>query len=116
MRAVFGMGGPTSVRALRPSHPVLVAFRDVPVDPRIPFHLIVGNLGKNGEHVGDGVVSYDSQTPRRRGEHDRRRRPGIDSSSVAEVNDASRRFCSATHASIPALRLSSRLPRGDCAP
>jgi len=61
MRAVFSAGGPTSVRALRPNHPVLLAFRDVPVDPRIPFHLVVGNLGKDGERAGDGVVSYDSQ-------------------------------------------------------
>lgn len=61
MRAIFSQGGPTSVRALRPGHPVLLAFREVPIDPRIPFHLIVGNLGKDGEREGDGVVSYDSQ-------------------------------------------------------
>jgi pimeloyl-ACP methyl ester carboxylesterase len=62
MRAVLSAGGPTSVRALRPSHPVLLAFRDVPVDARIPFHLVVGNLGEGDERVGDGVVSYESQT------------------------------------------------------
>ena len=61
MRAVLSAGGPTSVRALRPDHPVLLAFHDVPVDPRIPFHLVVGELGKDGAHVGDGVVAYDSQ-------------------------------------------------------
>ncbi len=61
MRAALAAGGPTSVRALRPSHPVLLAFRDVPIDPRVPFHLVVGNLGKGDERVGEGVVSYESQ-------------------------------------------------------
>jgi hypothetical protein len=61
MRAVLASGGPTSVRALRPNHPVLLAFHDVPVDPRIPFHLVVGDLGRDGVHVGDGVVGYESQ-------------------------------------------------------
>ena len=61
MRAVLASGGPTSVRALRPNHPVLLAFHDVPINPRIPFHLVVGDLGKNGQHMGDGVVSYESQ-------------------------------------------------------
>jgi pimeloyl-ACP methyl ester carboxylesterase len=58
MRKILAAGGPTSVRALRPDHPVLLALRDVPVADTVPFHLVVGDLGG---HVGDGVVAFESQ-------------------------------------------------------
>jgi pimeloyl-ACP methyl ester carboxylesterase len=58
MKAILASGGPTSVRALRPDHPVLLALREVPVAETIPFHVVVGDLG---HHSGDGVVSYESQ-------------------------------------------------------
>jgi pimeloyl-ACP methyl ester carboxylesterase len=58
MRRILAAGGPTSVRALRPDHPILLALRDVPVADTVPFHLVVGDLGG---HVGDGVVAFESQ-------------------------------------------------------
>jgi pimeloyl-ACP methyl ester carboxylesterase len=58
MRRILASGGPTSVRALRPDHPILLALRDVPIVDIVPFHLVVGDLGNRR---GDGIVAYESQ-------------------------------------------------------
>jgi pimeloyl-ACP methyl ester carboxylesterase len=50
-------GGPTAISALRPGYPVLAALADVPVDPRVPFDNVIGDLGGGR---GDGVVSVGS--------------------------------------------------------
>ena len=111
----FGMGGPTSVRALRPNHPVLLAFRDVPVDPRVPFHVVVGNLGKEGARTGDGVVSYESQL------HDGATsvtvvRAGHRELERPEVNDAIAEIL-LTHArEHPRPSPLATLPRANCTP
>jgi pimeloyl-ACP methyl ester carboxylesterase len=55
-REMFRQGGPSSIRALRSDHPLLPALAKVPVDPEVPFHSIVGDIG-NGT---DGVVSLKS--------------------------------------------------------
>lgn len=59
MESMLKRGGPTSVKALRPSHPVLRAFAEIPISPGVPFHTILGDK-KQGGAVTDGVVSYDS--------------------------------------------------------
>lgn len=59
MQGELKRGGATSVKALRPSHPVLRAFSQLLIDSKIPFHSILGDK-KPGGPVTDGVVSWAS--------------------------------------------------------
>ncbi len=54
MRKMLAKGGPSSIQALSPNHPVLGVLADLPVDPRIPFHVLHGDRAGRGET--DGVV------------------------------------------------------------
>lgn len=63
MRAPLARGGPTSIRAMSPSHPMIRRLADLPIDDRIPFHSILGDRGRAaGEQDSgtDGRVTYDS--------------------------------------------------------
>lgn len=59
MESVLKRGGATSVKALRPSYPVLQAFSKIPLSADVTFHSIVGDK-KPGGPIHDGVVSYAS--------------------------------------------------------
>jgi hypothetical protein len=61
MTALIDKGAPNSIRALRPTHPVLQALGRLPVDPNIPYHTIIGNRGRDpAEPISDGWVDYES--------------------------------------------------------
>jgi len=42
---LFERGYPNSIRALSPKSPGLMAMAELPVDPSIPFHSIIGDRG-----------------------------------------------------------------------
>ncbi len=66
MRAFLMDGGPTSVQALSPRHPLLRALADVPLAPEITAVSVIGVrrgascVATPGCNATDGVVSYDS--------------------------------------------------------
>jgi hypothetical protein len=61
MRKILERGGPTSIRALSPSHTLIREFAEVPLNPGIPFHTILGDRGMpDADPVSDGVVTYES--------------------------------------------------------
>jgi len=55
-RELFGRGGPSSVQALRSDYPLLPTLAQVPIDPAVQVHSIIGNVGDGS----DGVVSSES--------------------------------------------------------
>ena len=60
-QGVIDRGAPNSIRALRPSHPVMQALGELPIDPEIPFHTIMGNRSHDiNDPVSDGWVDYAS--------------------------------------------------------
>ncbi|MEM7350713.1 MAG: alpha/beta hydrolase [Acidobacteriota bacterium] len=63
MRRLLAKGGPTSVRALSPQHPVIRALAEIPIEEAIPFHTLLGDRGLVHGHEAagsDGWVTYDS--------------------------------------------------------
>jgi len=61
MAAVLDKGAPNSIRALRPTHPILQTLGSLPIDPNIPYHTIIGNRGRDpAEPISDGWVDYES--------------------------------------------------------
>lgn len=60
-REVIKKGPPDSIRALRPSNPLMQILGSLPVAPEIPYHTIMGNRGRDsGEPISDGWVDYES--------------------------------------------------------
>ncbi len=58
---LFARGYPSSIRALSPRTPGLVALAKLPASSGIPFHSIIGDRGLGGgENSSDGVVPYSS--------------------------------------------------------
>ena len=55
---LFARGYPNSIRVLSPHSSGLMALAELPVDPSIPFHSIMGDRGR-----GDGVRSSDGAVP-----------------------------------------------------
>ena len=55
-RRLFEEGAPSSIRALRSDHPLFPTLAEIPIDPDVPFHSIIGDVGDGS----DGVVSRDS--------------------------------------------------------
>ncbi len=55
-REMFSKGGPSSIRALRSDYPLFPTLAEIPVDDRVPFHVIAGDGGDGT----DGVVSLES--------------------------------------------------------
>lgn len=53
---LFRRGGPNSVQALRPDHPLFPTLAEVPIDPAVQIHNIIGDVGDGS----DGVVRKDS--------------------------------------------------------
>ena len=50
---------PDSVQTLQPKNPLLVALDTLPVDPRVSYHLLIGDRGKGDTpDSSDGVVPY----------------------------------------------------------
>lgn len=61
MRSILEDGGPSSIRALAPEHPLIEVLADVPFDPKVPVHSIIGDRGQGGgTDASDGVVLYQS--------------------------------------------------------
>jgi len=63
MRHLLARGGPTSIRALSPQHPVIRELAQLPVDSSVSYHSILGDRGlaQGTEPTGtDGWVSYES--------------------------------------------------------
>lgn len=61
MMAVLERGAPNSIRALRPTDPILQVLGTLPIDPNIPYHTIMGNRGRDpDEPISDGWVDYRS--------------------------------------------------------
>lgn len=61
MRRVLEKGGPSSVRALRASDPILRALAELPIDPAVTTHSILGDRGRgDGDRGSDGYVPYTS--------------------------------------------------------
>jgi len=59
--ALFDRGYPNSIRVLSPKSVGLMALAELPVDPSIPFHSIMGDRGRGGrEKSSDGAVAYVS--------------------------------------------------------
>jgi pimeloyl-ACP methyl ester carboxylesterase len=59
LRATFKRGGPSSLDALSPRHPVLLALALLP--SAVPFHQIIGIAKKQpGSRGSDAVVTYES--------------------------------------------------------
>jgi hypothetical protein len=59
LRATFRRGGPSSLDALSPQHPVLLALALLP--SIVPFHQIIGVAEKQPGSLGsDGVVTFES--------------------------------------------------------
>ncbi len=58
---LFSRGGPTSITALGPQHPVLVALSELPMREGVRVHSILGDRGRFDDPVpSDGVVDYES--------------------------------------------------------
>ena len=58
---VFSRGGPTSITALAPQNPVLMALSNLPIRSQVRVHSILGDRGRYDAVVpSDGVVDYDS--------------------------------------------------------
>ena len=58
---LFDRGYPNSIRVLSPKSVGLMALAELPVDPSIPFHSIMGDRGRGGaEKSSDGAVTYAS--------------------------------------------------------
>lgn len=58
---LFNRGYPNSIRVLSPNSSRLRAMAELPVDPSIPFHSIIGDRGRgDGEKSSDGAVPYAS--------------------------------------------------------
>jgi len=58
---LFERGYPNSIRVLSSKSPGLMAMAELPVDPSIPFHSIIGDRGHgDGEKSSDGAVTYAS--------------------------------------------------------
>jgi pimeloyl-ACP methyl ester carboxylesterase len=55
-RELFRRGGPSSVQALRSDHPLFPTLAEVPLDPAVQVHSIIGDVGDGS----DGVVSIES--------------------------------------------------------
>lgn len=61
MLAIMSAGGPSSISALSPKHPLLKTFSEVPIQSGIPYHSIIGDRGRgDGPNGSDGVVPYSS--------------------------------------------------------
>ncbi len=63
MRKLLARGGATSIRALSPQYPILRKLADLPIDPGVTVHTIVGDRGLargKGPRRSDGVVTYAS--------------------------------------------------------
>lgn len=61
MKAILRKGGPTSIRALSPEHPLMRVMSEIPIDQRVSYHLIIGDRGRGGgDAASDGVVTYAS--------------------------------------------------------
>jgi len=61
MREVMINGGPTSIRALSPEHPLMPILAALPIHPRVAYHTIIGDRGRHdGPDSSDGVVPYGS--------------------------------------------------------
>ncbi len=61
MQRMLSQRGVTSIRALRPDHPIIRVTGEIPVDAAVPFHTILGDRGKeDGEEGSDGIVTYRS--------------------------------------------------------
>ncbi len=61
MRAILEGGGPTSIRALSPRHPLIQVLARLPIRPGLPYHTIAGDDGRpDAEPVSDGVVTLES--------------------------------------------------------
>jgi pimeloyl-ACP methyl ester carboxylesterase len=59
LRATFKRGGPSSLDALSPRHPVLLALALLP--STVPFHQIIGVVKRQPGSMGsDGVVTFES--------------------------------------------------------
>lgn len=58
---VIKKGPPNSIRALRPSNPLMQKVGSLPVAPGIPYHTIMGSRGRDPtEPISDGWVEYES--------------------------------------------------------
>lgn len=61
MRTILAKGGPTSIRALSPEHPLTRVMSEIPIDQRVSYHLIMGDRGRGGgDATSDGFVTYAS--------------------------------------------------------
>ncbi|MEM7408899.1 MAG: alpha/beta hydrolase [Myxococcota bacterium] len=50
-RSYFEAGGPTSIRALAPDHPLLAPLADLPVPANVRFHNVIGDVGDGSDDV-----------------------------------------------------------------
>ena len=75
MQPILAGGGPSSIRALSPRHPLIRVLAGLPIRPGLPYHVIAGDEGRpDADAPGDGVVSLESA-----------RLEGADSTLIAPV-------------------------------
>jgi pimeloyl-ACP methyl ester carboxylesterase len=61
LQTEFDAGEPSSIKSLSKKNPGLVGISMLPIDPRIPFHSIIGDRGRGDTPTSsDGVVEYSS--------------------------------------------------------
>jgi hypothetical protein len=61
LRTEFDSGEPSSIKSLSKRNPGLIGISKLPIDPRIPYHSIIGDRGKGDTpNSSDGVVEYYS--------------------------------------------------------
>jgi hypothetical protein len=61
LRTEFDSGQPSSIKSLSKKNPGLIGISKLPIDPRIPYHSIIGDRGKGDTpNSSDGVVEYSS--------------------------------------------------------
>jgi hypothetical protein len=61
LRSEFDSGEPSSIKSLSKTNPGLIGISKLPIDPRIPYHSIIGDRGKGDTpNSSDGVVEYTS--------------------------------------------------------
>ena len=60
MRKILGRGGPTSIQALAPNHPMIQVLADLPFPDRLKIHSIIGRKGQGVRlrDSTDGIVPY----------------------------------------------------------
>ena len=61
LRSDFDGSDLSSIKSLSPKNPTLIALSQIPVDPAVPFHSIIGDRGRGDTpNSSDGVVAYQS--------------------------------------------------------